>query len=237
MEQVATIAVYSLKGGVGKTTIAVNLAWCSARLSARRTLLWDLDPQAAATWLLDRGPAGDRASAMFSREVAPAKRIARTAYDRLDLIGADASLRDLDRLFADLDRKKRLTKLIGTLGGYDRVLLDCPPGLAPTAEQAMRAADLIVVPVVPSPLSARVLDMVERHVEGRTPLLPVHAMVDRRRRLHREALAAHPGWPAIPMASAIEAMGEARAPVGATGGSANDAFAALWREIERRLAG
>ena len=45
----ATIAIYSLKGGVGKTTLAVNLAWCSATLSARRTLLWDLDPQGAAT--------------------------------------------------------------------------------------------------------------------------------------------------------------------------------------------
>ena len=46
------MAVYSLKGGVGKTTLAVNLAWASATLSSRRTLLWDLDGQAAATWIL-----------------------------------------------------------------------------------------------------------------------------------------------------------------------------------------
>ncbi|MET0240394.1 MAG: ParA family protein, partial [Sphingobium sp.] len=65
----ATVAVYSLKGGVGKTTFAVNLAWASARISRRRTLLWDLDPQAASTWLLtDNGSNGD-AQSVFSKSV------------------------------------------------------------------------------------------------------------------------------------------------------------------------
>jgi chromosome partitioning protein len=48
----AVIGVYSLKGGVGKTTLAVNLAWYAAIQSSRRTLLWDLDPQSAASFLL-----------------------------------------------------------------------------------------------------------------------------------------------------------------------------------------
>jgi cellulose biosynthesis protein BcsQ len=47
----AVIAVYSSKGGVGKTTIAANLGWCSAQLSGRRTLLWDLDPTDGAGFM------------------------------------------------------------------------------------------------------------------------------------------------------------------------------------------
>lgn len=230
-----TIAVHALKGGVGKTTTAVNLAWCAATLSARRTLLWDLDPQAAATWLVG-GPGGEKASAIFAREAAPKPRA--TAWDRLDIIGADASLHSLDRLFHEEGAKKRLRKLIGRAGDYDRVILDCPPGLGDVADQAIRAADLIVVPLIPSPLSERALDAVIERVGGRSPLVPVFTMVDRRRKLHAEALSRHPDWPVIPMASAIEAMATHRSPISvfAPRSPPAQAFATLWRTIEQRLA-
>ena len=52
------IAVYNAKGGVGKTTLAVNLAWASATMSSRRTLLWDLDAQGAASYILGQEPGG-----------------------------------------------------------------------------------------------------------------------------------------------------------------------------------
>lgn len=233
-----TVAIYSLKGGVGKTTLSVNLAWCAASHCARRTLLWDLDPQAAASYILSGDAPRDRAQAAFAKDISPARLAQPTAWPRLDLIAADSSLRGLDQLLHDLDKKKRLQKLVSGLSGYDRVLLDCPPGLTETAEQVMRAADLIVIPVVPSPLSQRAYAEVERHLGGRTPLLPVHAMVDRRRRLHADALAAQPDWPVIPMASVIETIAEHRAPVGviAPRSAAAAAFASLWRIVETRLA-
>ena len=235
----ATIAIYSLKGGVGKTTLAVNLAWAAATLSSRRTLLWDLDPQAASTFLLPAKRAKTDAQAIFSGDVDPEKLIRATDTPRLDIIGADASLRGLDLLFHELDKKKRLQKLLTTIGkGYDRVLLDCPPGLTGTSEQVIRAADLIIVPVIPSPLSQRAFDEMAGHL-GKTKVLPVHAMVDRRRKLHAEAIAAQPGWPVIPMASAVEQMAARRMPIGqfAPRSPAAQAFAQLWQAIEKRLAG
>ncbi len=239
----ATIAVYSLKGGVGKTTLAVNLAWSAATLSSRQTLLWDLDPQAASSFLVSSGgPKKDMAQAVFAKDVAPQKMITSTAIERLDLLAADTSLRGLDQLFFSLGKRKRLAKLIETLDKtYDRIILDCPPGLTETSEQAMRAADLIIVPVIPSPLSRRALDDVVAYLDrehgGHAPILPVFSMVDRRRLLHKEALEADPKWPVIPMASAIEQMTVRRLPVGEFAGktTAGEAFAALWIGIERKL--
>ncbi len=234
----ATIAIYSLKGGVGKTTLAVNLAWCAATLSARRTLLWDLDPQAASTFMLTERKTKDQAQSVFTKDVDPAKLIRQTGVDRLDLIGADASLRGLDVLFHELDKKKLLTKLLASVGkNYDRVLLDCPPGLTETSDQVMRAADLIVVPVIPSPLSERAFAAVKEQLGDRSQLMPVHSMVDRRRKLHADALARHPDWPVIPMASIVESMTVRRAPLGSFGGKspAGQSFALLWQAIERRV--
>lgn len=237
------VALYSVKGGVGKSTLAVNLAWAAATLSSRRTLLWDLDAQGSASWMLGHEPAGDAARNAIVRDSEPGKLIRETAVERLDLLPADPSLRSLDVAFHELDAKKRTAKIAKRLGrDYDRILIDCPPGLTDTSEQILRAADLVVVPVIPSALSRRALDMIHEHVSARkgpkVVLAPVFSMVDRRRLLHRAALDEHPGWPVVPMASAFEAMTERRAPVGAMlsrGSVPVEAIARLWQRIESAL--
>ncbi len=242
-EQAKVIAVYSLKGGVGKTTLAVNLAAEMAFTGKQRTLLWDLDPQSAASFILGRNDgAKPKAQAMFEREIAPEKLVRKTVVDGLDLLPADTSLRGLDGLFTALGKKRRLGKLIDSIGtSYDRIILDCPPGLTETSEQIVRAADVIVVPLIPSLLSRRALDEVvayltEKH-KGHAPLLPVYSMVDRRRSLHKTAISAEPDWPCIPMASAVEKMAERRLPMNhyARREPANDAFAMLAKAISKKL--
>ena len=212
------IAVFSAKGGVGKTTLAVNLAWASATISKRRTLIWDLDAQAAATYILGQDPSNvAKAERSIIRESDPARLVRPTAIDRLDLLPADASLRGLEHSFHDLGKRKRLAKVSEHLtGDYDWIIIDCPPGMTDTSDQILRASDLAVVPVIPAALSRRALDEIKQHVaqkKGPKVLLaPVFSMVDRRRALHRAALASQPGWPVIPMASAYERMSEERAP-------------------------
>lgn len=238
------VAVYNAKGGVGKTTLAVNLAWASATLSSRRTLLWDLDAQGAASYILGQQPGGHKAQHSITRDADPSKLIRATGIDRLDVLPADESLRNLDYAFHDLGKRKRLAKIAANLeGNYDRIIIDCPPGLTDTSDQILRAADLAVVPVIPAILSRRALDEIKDHVGQKkgpkVTLAPVFSMVDRRRLLHRAALESQPGWPTIPMASAYEKMSEARAPIGELfprSSPAVEAVAELWRRIEKELA-
>ena len=240
----ASIAVYSVKGGVGKTTLAVNLAWCASAISRRKTLLWDLDAANGSGFLLGVDPRKKRsADSMFADGSDPAKLIQTTAYTGLDLLPADESIRALDRTLDRLGKKKRLAKLTAALGKeYERIIFDCPPVLNELSAQIIRAADLVIVPLPPSPLSTRAFEVVVEEVrgagKGHPPILPVLAMLDLRRSLHRQAREANPTWPAIPLASAVEQCAVERKPVGAFAprSPAARAIAQLWTAIERKLA-
>lgn len=240
----ATIAVYSVKGGVGKTTLAANLAWASAGPAGHATLLWDLDAAGGSGFLLGIDPGGKQlAEEVFSRDRPAASLIRHTAWERLDLLPADESIRTLDAQLTRIGKRKRLARLTGELAeSYARVVLDCPPVLNELSAQIIRAADLVIVPLPPSPLSSRAFDLVVREItgsgRGHPPILPVLSMLDLRRTLHREAREAHPDWPVIPYASAVEQGAVHRQPVGtlAPNSPAAQAFAALWQAIDRKLA-
>ncbi len=240
----AVIAVYSAKGGVGKTTLATNLAWCSAQDPARRTLLWDLDPADGAGFMfaLD-APRKRQARSLFAGDIAAHTLIQPSSFAGLDLLPADSSLRELDAMLLRMGQRNRLATLCKQIErSYGRLILDCPPMLNELSAQVMRAATLVIVPLPPSPLSARAFEFVVEEIRRNTkrppPILPVLSMIDRRRTLHLEALAANPGWPAIPMVSAVEQCAVHRRPIGAFAprSPAAMSFMRLWDGIERKLA-
>jgi cellulose biosynthesis protein BcsQ len=240
----AVIAVYSAKSGVGKTTLATNLAWCSAQDPARRTLLWDLDPADGAGFMfaLD-APRKRQARSLFAGDIPAHTLIQPSSFAGLDLLPADSSLRELDAMLLRIGQRNRLATLCKQIErSYGRLILDCPPMLNELSAQVMRAATLVIVPLPPSPLSARAFEFVVEEIRRNTkrppPILPVLSMIDRRRTLHLEALAANPGWPAIPMVSAVEQCAVHRRPIGAFAPRSPAAlsFMRLWDGIERKLA-
>ena len=186
------LATYSIKGGVGKTTAAVNLGDEAAR-SGARVLLWDLDPQGAATFFVRVKPVlKGGAERLVSRRGELGDHVRATDVPGMHVLPADFSLRHLD-LHLDDTAPGRLADLLAPLAGdYDVALLDCPPGITLTSEGVFGAADALLVPTIPSTLSARTLDQLTTFLASVDPapaLLPFISMIDRRRTVHREVAA------------------------------------------------
>jgi cellulose biosynthesis protein BcsQ len=138
----------------------VNLAALAAG-EGRRTLIWDLDPQGAATFLFRVRPkvkGGARKLVRGRRD--PLSVVKATDVEGLDLLPADFSYRHLDLA---LDRTKRpragLARMLAPVAGdYDLVVLDCPPSISLVSESVFNVSQLLLVPLVPSPLSIRTVD-------------------------------------------------------------------------------
>jgi chromosome partitioning protein len=187
------IAVAGAKGGVGKTAVAVNLAILASR-AGHRTLLWDLDPQAAAThcYRLKAKVKGGANRLLGGKRDLQAY-VRGTDYEGLDVVPADKTFRIVDTVLAARRWPERaLVKLLRQVApDYDVVILDCAPGLGVMAEAVVAASDLVIAPVIPAPLSIRSLDQLSEFVAEHRPQVPVMAvlsMVDRRKVLHRQML-------------------------------------------------
>lgn len=238
-----TIACFSLKGGVGKTTVAVNLAYAAATAGGRRTLLWDLDAQGAASWVLGHeGRKGARARKILEKGDLAAG-VIETDVPGLHLLPADKSLRHVEKDIAEggADSGSIRKKLAALMPNYDRIILDCPPGFTLLAEQVFKAVDVIVEPMPPSPLAERthaaLIEHLAKHHGARPPVLPVFSMLDRRRTLHRQAATGRPERVMLPYASLVERMTVERQPIAiiAPKSPTAHAFVDLWTAVERQL--
>jgi chromosome partitioning protein len=243
------ITIYSIKGGVGKTASAVNLAYFAAK-SGLKTLLWDFDPQAATSFYLRVKPKLKKSikkavQGKFNIE----NEIKATDFENLHIVPSDFSYRNID-LFLDSESKpkKALSEMLKTAGNdYDILIIDAPPGITLLSESLMKSSDVLAVPVIPTTLSVRTCEMMldyinENEIKKLRPAM-FFTMADKRRKIHRNIIDATEFKGAvmlnsiIPISSDVESMGIHRAPLGAFApkSKASEAYLALWQEIVNLL--
>lgn len=243
------IACYNIKGGVGKTATAVNLAYLANREGAR-TLVMDLDPQGAASFYFRVKPKikGGLKTLMDGKQGLD-ELIKETDYANLDLIPTDFSFRNMD-LFLEEAKKptRQLRKLLKSLDDdYDVAFLDCPPSISLVSENVFQAADILLVPTIPSTLSLLTFNQIMKFCKENNLddllVIPFFSMVDIRKQLHRLIVEKPPKTLAgllnttIPYASDIERMGLNRAALASYAPKCRAALAyeSLWAEIKERL--
>jgi cellulose biosynthesis protein BcsQ len=244
-----TIACYNIKGGVGKTATAVNLAFLASREGAR-TLVLDLDPQGAASFYFRIKPkikGGVKKLIDGKRDIS--ELIKATDYANLDLVPTDFSFRNMDLLLEEEKNPTlRLRKLLKNLDDeYDYAFLDCPPSISLVSENVFQAADVLLVPTIPSTLSLRTLDQLLKFCKENKlrnlMVLPFFSMVDSRKLMHRSIVENADNsltgilQSVIPYASEVEKMGLQRAALASYASKSRPALAyeVLWEEIKEHL--
>ncbi len=244
----AVIAVYHIKGGVGKTATAVNLSYLSAQ-DGQKTLLCDMDPQGSATFYFRIRP--DR-KFNTKKLLKGGKHINRsirgTDFPWLDLLPADFSYRNIDIALDDMKKsRQRISRILKPLRKqYDNIFIDCPPNITLLSENIFYAADHILVPLIPTTLSHLSLQQLYRFLdeigESRSKIMVFFSMVEKRKKMHwelmRQLIRKKGVIPSlIPYLADIEKMGIYRQPVSAAmpNSIAAAAYSDLWQEILKRI--
>jgi cellulose biosynthesis protein BcsQ len=219
-----TISLYSIKGGVGKTTTCVNLAYLASL--KYRTLLIDLDPQSAASFYLriqSSKSYNDQKLLKGHKKISP--HIKATDFENLDLLPSDISYRNLDIKLDEFKKSDRkLRRLLEDFSSeYDCIFLDCPPNLTLLSENIFNASDQILVPIIPTTLSIRTFHQVSSFFKEnqikKKKLKPYFSMVEIRKKLHRDSIISFTkSFPKtlnvqIPASAEIEKMGIHQCPV------------------------
>jgi cellulose biosynthesis protein BcsQ len=244
-----SIALYSIKGGVGKTATCVNLAHLAAG-SRGPALLCDLDPQGSSTFYYRIQPKPKYNSQKFLKGGKKIdKAIRGTDFEKLDLLPADLSYRNMDIELSGFSKSKtRLRRLLGELDGdYRTILIDCPPNITLVSENVFEAADVILVPLIPTTLSLltyrKLDDFFKEAGLDRKKLRPFFSMVEPRKQMHRQVIREIMGSGIevlksyIPYSAEVEKMGFYRAPLTHKRPKtlASTAFNKLWNEVETRV--
>ena len=240
-----TIALYNLKGGVGKTAATVNLAYLAAA-SGLKTLVWDLDPQGSSSFYLNVAPTTKNESKkLFTDEMSVKDAMQDSAFENLWVIPSDISARNADLVLDDMKQsKKKLKSLLSGLKQFDLVLLDCPPGISLLHENVFNAADWVLMPNIPTTLSIRSYETVMNYFNENSldtaKVKCFFSMVDHRKNLHHEVIQQFYKDKIffknyIPYLSDVEKMGTHQQPVFEF---ANSSYAAqcyrdLWSEIKK----
>ena len=152
---VISISVLSLKGGVGKTSVALGLAGAAAKRGLK-VLVVDLDPQGNATSILQARHGRANAATVLAQPTAESLQAAvtKTAWSfkegRVDVVGSDSDLIHFDAWTGKRNFAPKLARALRRLEGYDVVVIDCPPSLGALTREALAASRLAVVVTTPS---------------------------------------------------------------------------------------